>query len=92
VCAVGDASSATPVSLTASATWYRADAGIRDGRIARISRLDTATATRTIDAGGRVLATGFHRRPWATTPSAPLARWSQGRLNEAARAADAPRG
>jgi N-acyl-D-amino-acid deacylase len=39
--------------------WYRADVGVRDGRIAAIGRLPAATAYRTIDAGGRVLAPGF---------------------------------
>jgi dihydroorotase/N-acyl-D-amino-acid deacylase len=33
--------------------------GIRDGRIAAIGRLDGAGATRTVDAGGKVVAPGF---------------------------------
>lgn len=39
--------------------WFRADIGVRDGRIAHIGRLTDATAYRTIDAAGRVLAPGF---------------------------------
>src|SRR6478736_5654746 len=39
--------------------WYAADVGIRNGRIVAIGRLDTATAKRTIDAKGRVVAPGF---------------------------------
>ena len=41
------------------APWYRADIAIRDGRIAAIGRLADATATRTIDAAGFVVAPGF---------------------------------
>jgi N-acyl-D-aspartate/D-glutamate deacylase len=43
----------------ASAPWYRADLGIRDGRIAAIGRLADAKASRTIDANGMVVAPGF---------------------------------
>jgi len=39
--------------------WFRADLAIRDGRIAAVGRLPQATAARTIDAAGRVLAPGF---------------------------------
>lgn len=39
--------------------WYRADVGIRDGRIAAIGRLDGATGRRTIDAQQMVVAPGF---------------------------------
>ncbi|MGH9631569.1 MAG: N-acyl-D-amino-acid deacylase family protein [Bryobacteraceae bacterium] len=39
--------------------WYRADVGVRDGRIAAIGDLSKTTAYRTIDANGRVLAPGF---------------------------------
>ena len=39
--------------------WFRADLAVKDGRIAAIGRLPTATATRTIDARERVLAPGF---------------------------------
>ncbi len=39
--------------------WFRADVGIRDGRIARIGRIDSAEALNTIDARGQILAPGF---------------------------------
>src|ERR1039457_6859952 len=39
--------------------WFRADLGVKDGRIAAIGRLGAATATRSIDAHERVLAPGF---------------------------------
>lgn len=39
--------------------WYAADIGIRHGRIAAIGRLTGATATRTLDAHGLVVAPGF---------------------------------
>src|SRR5271165_5190140 len=39
--------------------WYGADIAIRDGRIAAIGRLDSATAKQTIDAAGMVVAPGF---------------------------------
>ena len=39
--------------------WFRADVGIRGGRIAAIGRLTGATGDRVIDAGGRVVAPGF---------------------------------
>ena len=39
--------------------WFRADVAIKDGRIARIGRLGTDTATKTIDARGQILAPGF---------------------------------
>ena len=38
---------------------YRADIGVRDGRIAEIGRLDDAKADRDIDALGRIAAPGF---------------------------------
>lgn len=38
---------------------FDADVGIRDGRIAAIGDLKDATAARTIDAGGKVVAPGF---------------------------------
>src|SRR5262245_42242239 len=41
------------------APWYRGDVAIRDGRIAAIGRLADATAARTIDANGLVVAPGF---------------------------------
>jgi N-acyl-D-amino-acid deacylase len=39
--------------------WYFADLGIRAGRIAAIGNLQSAFATRTIDAAGMVVAPGF---------------------------------
>ncbi len=39
--------------------WYAADIAIRDGRIAAIGRLDSATAKQTIDAAGMTVAPGF---------------------------------
>jgi N-acyl-D-amino-acid deacylase len=39
--------------------WLRADVGIRDDRIAALGLLATATASRVIDAGDRVVAPGF---------------------------------
>jgi N-acyl-D-amino-acid deacylase len=39
--------------------WYAADVGIRNGRIAAIGNLATATAKRRIDAKGQVVAPGF---------------------------------
>jgi N-acyl-D-amino-acid deacylase len=39
--------------------WYAADIAIRDGHIAAIGRLDSATAKETIDAAGMVVAPGF---------------------------------
>jgi N-acyl-D-amino-acid deacylase len=39
--------------------WYSGDVGIRDGKIAAIGNLTDAPRTRTIDAGGKVVAPGF---------------------------------
>jgi len=39
--------------------WFKADVGVKDGRIAKIGVLPSATADRTIDAANRVLAPGF---------------------------------
>jgi N-acyl-D-amino-acid deacylase len=39
--------------------WFRADVGVRDGRISAVGRLSAATAYREIDAAGRVVAPGF---------------------------------
>lgn len=39
--------------------WFRADIGVRDGRIVAVGILDGAAADRTIDASGRYVAPGF---------------------------------
>jgi len=39
--------------------WYGADIAVRDGHIAAIGHLDSATAKQTIDAAGMVVAPGF---------------------------------
>lgn len=39
--------------------WYRADVGVRGGRIAKIGALRGATADRVIDANDRIVAPGF---------------------------------
>jgi len=39
--------------------WYSGDIGIRDGKVAAIGILADAPRTRTIDAGGKVVAPGF---------------------------------
>jgi N-acyl-D-amino-acid deacylase len=39
--------------------WFRADVGVRDGRIASVGDLSKATAYKTVDAANRVLAPGF---------------------------------
>lgn len=39
--------------------WFRADIGIRDGRIVRLGRIEGASAFETIEANGRVAAPGF---------------------------------
>jgi N-acyl-D-amino-acid deacylase len=39
--------------------WFLADVGIRDGRIVAVGRLEGATAARTLDAEGLVVAPGF---------------------------------
>jgi N-acyl-D-amino-acid deacylase len=41
------------------APWYVADIGIRDGRIEKIGKIDSETASKTIDAEGMVVAPGF---------------------------------
>ncbi|MDE2752561.1 MAG: amidohydrolase family protein, partial [Gemmatimonadota bacterium] len=39
--------------------WFRADIGVREGRIAALGDLAGATATRMIDASGRYVSPGF---------------------------------
>jgi N-acyl-D-amino-acid deacylase len=39
--------------------WFRADVGVRDGRIRTVGRIGDASATRTIDARERIVAPGF---------------------------------
>ena len=39
--------------------WFRADVGIRDGRIVRIGRIAPADARQAIDAKGQIVAPGF---------------------------------
>jgi N-acyl-D-amino-acid deacylase len=41
------------------APWYRADVGVRAGKITAIGKLEGATAARTIDVRGMVIAPGF---------------------------------
>jgi len=39
--------------------WFRADVGIKDGRISRVGRVGASEGRRTIDARGQILAPGF---------------------------------
>lgn len=39
--------------------WFRADVAVKDGRIARIGRIDPSLARQTIDAKNQILAPGF---------------------------------
>ncbi|HVQ38573.1 MAG TPA: D-aminoacylase [Pyrinomonadaceae bacterium] len=39
--------------------WFRADIGIKDGRIARLGKIDPADAIQTIEARGQIVAPGF---------------------------------
>jgi N-acyl-D-amino-acid deacylase len=39
--------------------WFRADVGIKDGRIALVGRINPADGDKTIDAKGQILAPGF---------------------------------
>lgn len=41
------------------APWYAGDLAVKDGHIAAIGRLDSATAKQVVDAGGSVVAPGF---------------------------------
>jgi N-acyl-D-amino-acid deacylase len=40
-------------------SWYYADIAVKDGKIAAIGKLQTVTATKTIDAKGLIVAPGF---------------------------------
>ena len=42
--------------------WFRADVAVKDGRIAAIGRLGSASATRAIDAKGTGVGARVHRR------------------------------
>lgn len=39
--------------------WFRADVGIKNGRIAFVGRIDSSQAARTVDAKGQIVAPGF---------------------------------
>ncbi len=39
--------------------WFRADVGIKDGRITRIGRINPTEAQKTLDAKGQIVAPGF---------------------------------
>ena len=39
--------------------WFRADVGIKDGRLSRIGRIDPGEARKAINAGGQIVAPGF---------------------------------
>ena len=42
--------------------WFRADVGVKDRRIAAVGALAGKTATRVIDAAGRIVAPGIGSR------------------------------
>lgn len=39
--------------------WFRADVGVKDGRIARVGKIDPSEAAKVVDARGQILAPGF---------------------------------
>jgi N-acyl-D-amino-acid deacylase len=39
--------------------WFRTDIGVKDGRIARLGRINPTDAAKTIDAKGQIVAPGF---------------------------------
>ena len=43
----------------AGTPWFRADIGVKDGRISKIGRVDEGTAVRVIDVDGLVVSPGF---------------------------------
>jgi N-acyl-D-amino-acid deacylase len=54
--------------------WFRADVGVKDGRIAALGNLASASTTRLIDARQRILAPGFidvHTHVEATVEKVP---------------------
>lgn len=56
--------------------WFRADVGVKDGRIAAVGSLRGTTADRVVDAAGRVLAPGFidvHTHVEGTVEKVPTA-------------------
>lgn len=66
------------------APWYVADVGIRDGRIAKIGRIDAKTAALVIDARGLTVAPGFidmmgqTATPMLTDPTTAINLLTQG--------------
>jgi N-acyl-D-aspartate/D-glutamate deacylase len=66
------------------APWYRADIGIKQGKIAAIGRLPNAQAARTINADGLIVAPGFvdmmgqTARPFLNDHNAALNLLTQG--------------
>src|SRR5689334_16666174 len=68
----------------AGTPWYIGDLAIRDGKIAAIGRLKDASARRTIDAAGLVVAPGFidmmgqTASPFLDDPAAALNLLTQG--------------
>jgi N-acyl-D-aspartate/D-glutamate deacylase len=82
------------------APWYRADIGIKQGKIAAIGRLPNAQAARTINADGLIVAPGFvdmmgqTARPFLSDHNAALNLLTQGitTINCGEGGSDAPLG
>jgi N-acyl-D-aspartate/D-glutamate deacylase len=80
------------------APWYRGDVAIRGGRIVELGRIPKATAKRTIDASGLVVAPGFidmmgqTAAPFLTDPRSAMNLLTQGitTINCGEGASDAP--
>jgi N-acyl-D-aspartate/D-glutamate deacylase len=78
--------------------WYTGDLAIKDGRIAAIGKLTQATARRTIDATGLIVAPGFidmmgqTAAPFLRDPNAAFNMLSQGitTINAGEGGSDAP--